>query len=179
MPLEKHLGGHKGRTHTDAGVLDFFWQEHNCRSLIDIGCGPGGQVELALTKGWTAYGIDGDYTVNRNFDCEIIDFTKQKLNVKNTYDLAWCVEFLEHVDEQYISNYMPGLVSAKYCVVTHALPGEPGHHHVNCQTNQYWIDQFAEHGLSYSEELTNAIRTNSTMKRNFIRNRGLAFERGG
>lgn len=177
MPLEKHLGGHKGRTHTDPGVLDYFWNHHNCRSLIDIGCGPGGQVELALEKGWTAHGVDGDYTLERSFDCEIVDFTKQKLSTNRQHDLAWCVEFLEHVEEQYIENYIPGLYSAKFCVVTHALPGEPGHHHVNCQTNEYWIEKFAEYGMKYDAELTNAVRQASTMKRDFIRRRGLAFIR--
>lgn len=177
MPLEKHLGGHKGRTHTDPGLLDFFWQQYDCRSMIDLGCGPGGQVELALEKGWQAHGVDGDYTLNRSFKCEIIDFAKQTLTVGQEYDLAWCVEFLEHVEEQYIPNYMPALMSARFCVITHALPGEPGHHHVNCQTNQYWIDKFAEYGLSYNQELTDAIRANSTMQRDFIRRRGLAFER--
>lgn len=177
MPLEKHLGGHKGRTHTDEGVLDYFWTEHNCRSLIDIGCGPGGQVELALEKGWHAHGVDGDYTVKRSFDCEIVDFTKQKLLIDHQFDLAWCVEFLEHVEEQYILNYISGLSSARFCVVTHALPGEPGHHHVNCQTNEYWIKRFAEYGLEYNQKLTDAVRNNSTMQRDFIRRRGLAFIR--
>lgn len=177
MALPIHLGGHKGRTHTDSGVLDFFWNNHSCRSLIDVGCGPGGQVELAKSLGWTAHGIDGDYTLNRSFECEIIDFTKTQYEPQRTYDLAWCVEFLEHVEEQYIPNYMPALAGARFCVVTHALPGEQGHHHVNCQTNQYWIEKFAEYGLQYNSALTDKIRKASNMERDFIRRRGLAFVR--
>ena len=173
--LEEHLGGHKGRTHTDAGVLDHFWNELGCRSLIDVGCGPGGQVNLALSKGWRAFGIDGDYTLKFMFPAEVIDFTKQQFVPKEKFDLAWCVEFLEHVEEQYIPNYVTAFQSAKYLVVTHALPGEPGHHHVNCQTNDYWKEKLAEHGLMYDAGLTEQIRACSTMERDFVRRRGLAF----
>lgn len=173
--LEQHLGGHKGRTHTDAGVLDYFWNEHNCRRLIDVGCGPGGQVNLAIEKGWDALGVDGDYTLKFTFPCEIVDFTKNKFVPKAKFDLAWCVEFVEHVEEQFIPNYVTALQSAHYVVITHALPGEPGHHHVNCQTNDYWKNKLAEYGLVYDDELTNQVKLHSTMERDFIRRRGLVF----
>ena len=41
---DKHLGGHAGITHTDQGVLKFFQENHNIKSILDVGCGPGGQV---------------------------------------------------------------------------------------------------------------------------------------
>lgn len=173
--LAAHLGGHKGRTHTDLGLLDYFKSTYNCNSIIDVGCGPGGQVDLALEQGWEAVGVDGDFTVKRNFSCQIIDFSVAKYVPTKQYDLAWCVEFLEHVYEKYIPNYMPAVASAKYVVVTHALPGEPGHHHVNCQEQDYWIDVFKTYGLEWNEDLTNTIRERSTMERDFIRRRGLAF----
>lgn len=174
--VEEHLGGHKGRTHTDPGVLDYFHNELNCQTFIDVGCGPGGQVKLALDKGWEdAQGIDGDHSLSWPFDVDVVDFTKTKYKPKRTYDLAWCVEFLEHVEEQYIPNFMPALQAAQFCVVTHALPGEPGHHHVNCQTNEYWIEKFAEYGLKYDGVLTELVKEESTMVRDFIRRRGLVF----
>jgi SAM-dependent methyltransferase len=173
--LEYHLGGHKGRTHTDEGVLDYFWNL-NCRRLIDVGCGPGGQVKLAIKKGWTAFGIDGDHTINFDFPYELIDFTKKQFSTNEKYDLAWCIEFLEHVDEKYIKNYMPAFKSAKYIVITHALPGEPGHHHVNCQTSDYWKSIFSLYNLTYDEQLTMQVRQCSTMERDFIRRRGLVFK---
>ena len=175
IKLPDHLGGHKGRTHIDEGVLDMFWHNYKCRSMIDVGCGPGGQVHLAITKGWEANGVDGDYTIARRFDCEIFDFSMGVYNPSRRYDLGWCVEFLEHVDEQYVDNYMPALSASKYLVVTHALPGEEGHHHVNCQHSDYWIGLFDEYGLVYDDDLTKEIRSASTMERDFIRRRGLAF----
>ena len=173
--LASHLGGHKGRTHTDEGVLDYFKQTYGCMSMLDVGCGPGGQVELAKSKGWDAHGVDGDHTVNRSFSCQIVDFKYATYTPDRTYDLGWCVEFLEHVEEKYIPNYMPALASCKYVVVTHALPGEPGHHHVNCQLEGYWIEVFSNYDFAIDPKLTDTVRQISTMERDFIRRRGLAF----
>jgi ribosomal protein L11 methylase PrmA len=58
----KHLGGHKGRTHIDKGILQFAKEVLDCKSVVDIGCGPGGQVYEALNLGMNAMGVDGDTT---------------------------------------------------------------------------------------------------------------------
>lgn len=173
--LAAHLGGHKGRTHTDPGLLEYFNLEKQCNSLLDVGCGPGGQVELAKSLGWQADGVDGDHTVKRSFSCQIVDFKYGMYVADKLYDLGWCVEFLEHVEEKYIPNYMPALSACNFVVVTHALPGEPGHHHVNCQEQDYWVEVFAKYNLIYDAELTQIVKQKSTMERDFIRRRGLAF----
>ena len=105
MTLEAHLGGHQGKTHIDRGALQWL-VNLGITSFIDIGCGPGGMVELAYSKGLRTIGVDGDYTLTRfNPDYFIIhDYTKGSPQIEDTYDLAWSVEFLEHVEEQYMSN---------------------------------------------------------------------------
>ena len=46
----------------------------------------------------------------------------------------------------------------RYACVTHAEPGQNGHHHVNCQTTDYWIKVFAEHGFEHIAEETRMFR---------------------
>ena len=92
------------------------------------------------------------------------------------YDLIWSVEFLEHVEEKYIDNYIDAFKSGKYVICTHAQPGQAGHHHVNCKPKSYWIDLFAKHGLFYSEEFTNQMKESSTMGKPFIKRNGLFFK---
>mgnify|MGYP006273403511 CR=1 FL=1 len=176
MNLPKHLGGHLNKTHTDEGTLDYFIKNFDIKSFLDIGCGPGGQVELAQNKGLRAIGIDGDYTLKRNIECIIHDFTQGPLNFNDQYDLGWSVEFVEHVEEQYMKNYIPLYQKCKFLVLTHALPGESGHHHVNCQTTNYWIKQLAEYGLIFDQDLTDKIRKISNMKKKFVQRRGLVFK---
>lgn len=176
--LPVHLGGHMGRTHTDDGVLKYFIKNYSIKTYVDLGCGPGGQVEVAKSLGLDAYGIDGDYSIERSFPCIIYDFTKGKIELPfDSFDLCWTVEFVEHVEEQYIENYFPVFEKSKYIVLTHALPGEKGHHHVNCQVADYWIEKLSKIGHVYDEELTKVVRNVSNMKRDFIRRRGLVFRK--
>lgn len=177
QPLPRHLGGHAGVTHVDKGALRLFWSI-GCRSLIDVGCGPGGQVALASQLGWQAVGLDGDYTLRRAIDCQIIDFTVEKYQSGERFDLAWCCEFVEHVEARYIGNYMPALAGARYLAMTHAPPGKRGHHHVNCQPAAYWKRVMARHGLTYLPNLTRRLRRASSMGREFVRTTGLVFFNG-
>ena len=60
--------------------------------------------------------------------------------------------------------------------MTYAPPGKKGHHHVNCNTKEYWIDVFAQYGFVFSKELTEEVKRHSTMEREFFKEYGLVFE---
>ena len=186
MSLPDHLGGHKNRTHLDHGVIDYMINTFNIESFIDIGCGPGGMVNLAQEKGLRSLGIDGDYTISRKGDNFVIhDYTTGPTNFNDTFDMAWSCEFVEHVDEKYVENYMPDFQRAKYVVMTHSE--KPGYHHVNLKPAEYWIDVFKEAGFDYDDEQTSAIRSATTMnttgkhayniKKMFIKTHGLFFRK--
>jgi hypothetical protein len=173
MPTPSHLGGHAGRTHTDRGALLFLRDTLGVKTLLDVGCGPGGQVRLARELGITAVGVDGDASVDPDI---LHDFSKGPISPPNAYDCVWSVEFVEHVEERFICNTAPLFASARYVVLTHAAPGCKGHHHVNLRWSNYWVGFMAALGFSKSP-LTENLRTASTMQRNFIRGSGLLFER--
>tara|TARA_A100001201_G_scaffold100318_1_gene86276 strand:- start:62 stop:607 length:546 start_codon:yes stop_codon:yes gene_type:complete len=171
-----HLGGQNGRCWDDEGCLDWAIETFDVQSMLDIGCGYGCQVKLARSKGLKSIGLEGDVTVFREDLQEEIDFTKTKYVSEIKYDLIWSVEFLEHVEEKYIDNYIEAFKSGSYVICTHAQPGQAGHHHVNCKPKSYWIDLFAKHGLFYSEEFTNQMKEASTMGKPFIKRNGLFFK---
>jgi len=176
--LPNHLGGHKGRTHVDTGLIKFA-KELGCKSMLDIGCGPGGQVYEANRLGLKVLGIDGDYTLERNNPelFAIHDFTKGKYELTDTYDFVWCCEFVEHVEKKYEDNWMSLIKSAKYSFITYSEPGKPGHHHVNCEPLDYWIKLFDRYGFRLREDLINQSKIRSTMQREFWQQRGLIFEK--
>jgi len=140
-------------------------------------------VELATEKGLTALGIDGDHTSTRfNIESFIIhDYTTGPIVVEDKYDVVWSVEFLEHVEEEYMPNYMRTFQCAKSAVVTYAPPGWNGHHHVNLQEEDYWIAKFEEYGFKLDRQKTNILRQQSTLnlgkkgRKAFVKNRGLFF----
>jgi SAM-dependent methyltransferase len=179
MNLPEHLGGHLNKTHVDEGSLNWIIKEFSIKSFLDVGCGPGGMVNLAKKKSLKALGVDGDYTLKRSDPESFIlhDYTQGPLEFEEKYDLCWSCEFVEHVEETYIDNYMRTINCANLVVITHAPPGWPGHHHVNCQTAEYWIDVFKNYNFIYNDDLTKLLRKKSTMAKPFIQRNGLFFTR--
>ena len=171
--LPEHLGGHYNRCHLDSGVLEYLRKELKIESMIDVGCGTGGMVDLALDLGIDAIGIDGDDTIERTVPIIIHDY--REMPPEMGADLIWSVEFVEHMDSQYIYNFMQTFKQGKYVCMTHAPPNSKGHHHVNCQPEGYWVDKMEEFGLCFLPKLTKEIRKRSTMERDFMRRHGLMF----
>lgn len=176
-----HLGGHLNRTNIDEGALQWLVHRFQPKSFVDIGCGPGGMVNLALSEGLDAMGIDGDPTIVGDF-IHKHDFTNEPYYPPRKYDIGWSVEFVEHVYEKYMTNYMPVFRMCKVAVVTYAPPGTPGHHHVNLQEEPYWIEKFKENGLTFDLALTTELRNASTMnlkkkshEKRFVQKRGMVF----
>ena len=72
--------------------------------------------------------------------------------------MSWCCEFVEHVEEKYVHNFMKTFNECSLVAMTHGVPGQPGHHHVNCQTPEYWIKHFKEYGFNYLEDYSISLR---------------------
>jgi len=76
--------------------------------------------------------------------------------------LCWSCEFVEHVEEQYVDNFLKDFAQARYIIMTHATPGQSerdhAHHHVNEQNAEYWIDKIQNFGYNYDVEATTALR---------------------
>ena len=179
--MAKHLGGHQGQSHIDKGTLGFLINEFDIKSMVDIGQGPGGMVELAKSKGLEVIGVDGDPSVKADITH---DYNTGPLILDTPVDLAWSVEFLEHVDEQYLPHFMETFKCARYILCTGAKPGEPGHHHVNCQPAHYWIGKFAEYGFVFDLKTTLEVRNKHTTmnidkpkKKRFVKNNSMFFIR--
>lgn len=184
MELPEHLGGHLNKTHVDRGTLQYLIQEFHIKSMLDIGCGTGEMVNLARLRNINAYGIDGDWTIEYPREISdyiyIHDFTKGPCEEVSLswFDLGWSVEFLEHVEEKFMPNYMEAFKRCRYVITTAAPPGYPGHHHVNCRDQEYWIDHFSANGFQFDEETTKIIReVKATMQKPFIQTTGMFFRR--
>ncbi|NBP57930.1 class I SAM-dependent methyltransferase [bacterium] len=179
--LATHLGGHEGETHIDEGALEYLIQKLNVKSMIDIGCGPGGMVELGLSKGLDVLGVDGDFKIERGDNIKdrimIHDYASGPF-IPDWFDLGWSVEFVEHVDKPFMPNFLETFKRCRYVAMTHALPGQPGHHHVNCMPIEYWIGAMEAIGFTIMVDETNEMRKASTMRERYIRQQGYLFKNG-
>lgn len=170
-----HNRSHCNRTHVDEGVLRVLYGDFGCRSLLDVGCGPGGQVALAQSCGISARGVDGDPDVGAFYTH---DFLEGPFCPKRDVDAVWCNEFLEHIPEDKLENVRPCFEACKYAVITaHPPTGKDIPFHFNEQGDEYWVAKMAEWGLSYGSASTSKIRRASTMERDFVRKNGLVFYR--
>ena len=177
IEIEPHLGGHSNITNVDRALLQFIKEKFGVKSMLDIGCGPGGMFSRAKENNIMWQGIDGDPNII-NENIILHDFTKGKVDLEKIrkFDLAWSTEFLEHVEEKYLDNFMPLFSLANLAVITAALPEDTGgHHHVNLQPPEYWIDQFEKYGFTYDAETTAKAKQISKMRKGFFKRNGLIF----
>lgn len=170
----EHLGGHAGLTHTDAGAMRFLKDRFCPVSVLDVGCGTGGMEGICLDLGLLWVGVDGDASCAKT-NVVTHDFTRGELPPLKT-DLVWSVEFVEHVHPAYLQHTLEALTRGRMALcMSHALPGKYGHHHVNCQPPEYWIDALRLWGFVLDAEGTEGVRAHSSMRREFMRQTGLVF----
>jgi SAM-dependent methyltransferase len=173
-----HLGGYIVGGDPATSFPDLWnWLSEKYRSVLDIGCGEGHSTRYFRKHGMQAVGIDGV----ANPGVVQHDYTTGPWNPGRQFDVVWCCEFLEHVEEQFLPNLRTSFeASSKLIVFTHAFPGQAGYHHVNCRTEDYWRGYFASLGFVVNDGLTGYARglaaLNSDPNNHFTR-AGLVAER--
>lgn len=134
-------------------------------SVLDIGCANGDVVKYLRNSGVEAYGIDGDeQAVDYYADADIKqflyrhDYTKGKSSFYKQVDTVISTDFVEHVDEKYIDNYMKDFMLGKKIILHTPPKGTPGYHHVNTKDKDYWTLLFAQYGAKYDAHMTKQVR---------------------
>jgi SAM-dependent methyltransferase len=140
------------------------------KSVIDVGCGEGVALRYFKELGCEVLGIDG---LSIGPDIIQHDYTLGPYRPHKRYDLCYCVEFVEHVEEQFMRNFLRTFRCAKMIFLTHAFPGQQGVHHVNCQIIDYWKGALAAIGYHYDYTLTQIARAyagfNTDQYNHFVR----------
>jgi SAM-dependent methyltransferase len=153
-------------------LWDWFIEQFGIRTVLDVGSGEGHAVAYFLKQGAKAIGIEGSHKVidgagraKPYLFCHdytrgpVVDIFSQGRDWR-TADLVWSCEFVEHVEAQYVGNFLDTFLRArKILAITHALPGQHGYHHVNCRPREYWIEQIELYGTHrYDPDLTTVSR---------------------
>jgi len=174
-----HLGGYIAGGDpltTCPDLWDWLVDAHGVRSVIDVGCGEGYALQHFRGRGCRVTGVDGIPQEDPAVWCH--DFTEGPWDPPGgEFDLAWCCEFVEHIEERHIPNYLPALKAARMVALTHAQPGQPGWHHVNCQSAAYWKGVLAAVGYRYEARLTIEARQKAGPPANHFARSGMVFTR--
>lgn len=157
-----HLGGniaHGDPYRFAPRVCEYLIKRFAIRSMLDLGSGQGHTAALFHRQGVVALACDGlmrnlEQNVHPTILCDLV-----QAPFVCRVDLVWCQEVAEHIEEESVGNLVQSLTSGNVIMMTHALPGQGGFHHVNCKDRPYWSDLLSGAGYSLAEEDTSRVRT--------------------
>lgn len=159
--LHPHLGGNiaEGDPWTYCPtVWKYLIDRFAIRSVLDLGSGLGYSARWFAKHGMDVLAVDGLVRNCQNavYPTICVDLTRSDIMCR--VDLVHCQEVVEHIGEEHLKNLMASLSRGKFLCMTHAAPGQSGHHHVNCQPEQYWKVQLEYWGMDFLEIDTQRVR---------------------
>lgn len=169
-----HLGGncigeyeYNGKTYKgdcNSITIDlwkYLIEKFKIKTVLDVGCGCGYTSEIFKKLGCAVTCFDGlSYNIENSdpsLNCFVHDLTTGPFCSSIKYDLVWCCEVAEHIEEKYINNLIQTLKNGKVIAMTAAQEGDGGHHHVNLKNKNYWIQKIEDDTYQYNN-LTNYCR---------------------
>jgi len=162
---KQHLGGfgELDKGGISPGLWKHMIEDYGVQSFLDVGCGRGFSTSWFAMHGVDVMCVEGSHdaierTVLPDPENQLVehDFSRGPWWPEKTYDVAWSVEFLEHVNLQYHYNYVSAFRKAALICVT-ASAGT-GWHHVEVHDKKWWIRKYESYGFKYDEELTLQVR---------------------
>ena len=107
-----YFGMEKNWDEMSPALWDFMLGPWAVKSFIDVGCGRGYTSKYFLDNGARVICVEGsqDAVAQSVLPGRVIrehDFTRGPWLPDETFDVAWSVEFVEHVGRQYMPNYFP------------------------------------------------------------------------
>lgn len=156
-----HLGGNceEGDPYTySPGVWNYLIDRFCISSMLDVGSGLGYCAEYFFRKNIRTVALDGLWSNVRDSLYPTVQWDITQGSFKTKVDLVHCQEVVEHIDPQFVQNLIDTLKCGRYICMTHALPNQPGHHHVNCQPMEYWVELMKENHCYLLDEDTKRIK---------------------
>jgi SAM-dependent methyltransferase len=134
-------------------ILGLVFEYARPQSILDVGCGLGTWMSVSRELGVAdVRGIEGQWLDPSQLHVErelvaTLDL-EQGFALHRKFDLAICLEVAEHVSEAAAQPLIASLAAHSDVILfSAAIPYQGGHHHVNEQFPDYWIDRFAQHGF--------------------------------
>jgi len=170
--VNSHLGG----TLLDApdattylpDVWEYLMEKYQVQSVLDVGAGAGWSTKWFAERGAYTLGVEGWKGAIEKSQCRanIVehDYTAAPFVPSMLLDLAWCAGFVEHVEEEFIPNFMASFRACQYVCLMHAEPGQTSFQNVNCQPTEYWINKMDEFGFDYDDAETARLRATDLHK---------------
>jgi hypothetical protein len=155
--------------------INNFVKKHNIKTVYDFGCGLGDYL-YELTKAYpdaVATGFEGHQT-----DVKFNNVVKQDLS-KNIelpiVDLVISIEVGEHIPKEFEQIFIDNITkhSNKHIILSWAIKKQSGLGHINCQDNDYIIEQIEKRGWKFDSSGSHSMR--KAMPNIWIKNTLMVF----
>ncbi len=139
-------------------IANYLKQNYALSRTLDVGCAKGFLVEALRDLEVNAYGFDISSTAHEEIRedikpyCYIGSIEDPKL-YKDSYDMIFCIEVLEHVTEEMALNTIELMCKHTDQILFSSSPSdfeEPTH--INVQQPEYWDELFARFGFMRAHE---------------------------
>jgi SAM-dependent methyltransferase len=147
------LGQEAGSRLSARRLLPIVLKMLNPRSIVDIGCGVGTWLAVALEEGVPdVVGVDGAYVDRAMLQFPEAQFVArdlaEKIELGRLFDLVISLEVAEHLPERAADVFVDNLVRHGPVVLfSAAVPCGGGTGHVNEQWPAYWAERFGRRGF--------------------------------
>lgn len=133
-------------------------------SVLDLGCGNGFLIARLAELGKEVAGVDGSaHAVELaapevTSRIQVMDLTQPLWLGRR--DLVICSEVAEHLEAIHANRLVDNICvnAAELVFFTAATPSQGGHHHVNEQSHEYWVEQFRRRQFSLDSDATRLLR---------------------
>ncbi len=135
----------------------------NPKSVIDFGCGSGDLLAAFEKRGIEVLGIDGSRANFRHLKININNFLlfdiRKAYKSRKKYDLCFCLEVAEHIEEEYSDILIKSLASSSSSIVFSVEPAaESGVRHINLKPYEWWISKFNREKFILDKPLTEYLK---------------------
>lgn len=138
------------------------------KTVVDIGCAGGGQIELWRNLEVDARGVEGSPNIDEIISTVAKEFIlshdlRDKLEspIIDNVDLIQSYEVAEHIEHKFSEVFVENITihKPKKIIITAAPIGQAGTHHVNCQNKDYWVERFEKNGYNIDNETEEIVRS--------------------
>lgn len=139
------------------------------RRVVDIGCGRGAWLRAFAENGAAMIrGFDGGYVDRAKLYFDPSHFTsvdlRQEFAIGDRYDVAICLEVVEHLPRRKADRLVGHLTKASDIVLfSAAIPGQPGTGHVNARWPAHWIELFGSYGFKALDAIRPLVREDKSV----------------
>jgi len=167
-----HVGGflQNDTSSYEPWIWDWLINEMKIESMVDVGCGRGISTQYFSQRGVKAHCFEGSSDgVKNSLVPQLVtehDFTRGPIWTDDIVDVAWSIEFLEHVGTEHMANYMAAFKKARIVFVSHSIWG--GWHHVTVKKRYWWIEAFRDYGFEYMPEMSEQMQDQAGHKQRFF-----------